>query len=108
MLEARESGAQTDVRDERTRPDSASHWRTQEMLLVQQVVSQIGKGLEPGRLLNEMLHLMSEFLGLNRGRIVLPEESGGSRIRYSYGLTKEEARRGRYDPGRGRHGPSLG
>lgn len=88
--------------------DTPAFWRTQEMLLVQQVVSQIGKGLGPEPLLNEMLHLMSEFLGLNRGRIVLPEgERGGSRIQYSYGLTREEARRGRYGPGEGVTGRAM-
>lgn len=95
-------------RDDTFRLDSPSFWRAQEMLLIQQVSSQIGKGLEPRPLLNEMLHLMSEFLGLNRGRIVLPDEtSGGSRIHYSYGLTKEEARRGRYDQGEGITGRAI-
>lgn len=42
-----------------------------------------------------MLHLMSEFLGLNRGRVVLRQpEDGSYAIRYAYGLTADEIGRG--------------
>lgn len=76
---------------------SASYWRTQEMLLLQQVMALAGRELDPGPALQEMLHLLSELLGLNRGRIVLFDETGESgQIRYAYGLTHEEMARGRY------------
>ncbi|MFP3548752.1 sigma-54-dependent Fis family transcriptional regulator, partial [Rhizobium sp. SIMBA_035] len=55
-----------------------------------------------------MLHLMSELLGLNRGRVVLadPDRRHG-RIRYAYGLTKEEVARGVYAFGEGITGRVL-
>ncbi|MGO3057824.1 MAG: GAF domain-containing protein [Halomonas sp.] len=67
------------------------------MLLLQQVMALAGRELDPGPALQEMLHLLSELLGLNRGRIVLFDETGESgQIRYAYGLTREEIARGRY------------
>ena len=49
-----------------------------------------------------MLHLLSELLGLNRGRVVLPEPTTGElHIRIAYGLTQAEIERGRYAPGEG-------
>ncbi len=77
-------------------------WRTQEMFLIQEVSRLIGKGLEMESVLREMLHLLSELLGLNRGRIVLKDEDGeGHHIAFAYGLTREEMARGRYAPGEG-------
>ncbi|WP_205527639.1 sigma 54-interacting transcriptional regulator [Halomonas sp. JS92-SW72] len=76
---------------------ATSYWRTQEMLLLQQVMALAGRELDPGPALQEMLHLLSELLGLNRGRIVLLDETAKSgQIRYAYGLTAEEMARGRY------------
>lgn len=77
-------------------------WREQEMLLFQQVMGLVGKSLLPDVVLQEILHLMSELLGLNRGRIVLydtPPET--ARIRYAYGLTRSEIKRGVYRVGEG-------
>jgi Nif-specific regulatory protein len=88
--------------------DTPGFWRTQEMLLIQQVMSHVGKDLTLEKPLNEILHLMSELLGLNRGRIVLADaENGDYAIRYSYGLTDEEKRRGRYQIGEGITGRVL-
>ena len=69
-------------------PDGTpSYWRTQEMLLLQHVMAQVGKGLVLDEQLREILHLLSETLGLNRGRIVLRDpETGEYRIFHSYGL----------------------
>ncbi len=76
--------------------NSPSFWRTQEMLLLQQVTALAGRDFSPDTVMREMLHLLSELLGLNRGRIVLLDESGqSSRIRYAYGLTADEVSRGR-------------
>ena len=98
----------------------ALDWRAQEILLLSQVMRGVGQSLAPALVLREMLHLMSELLGLNRGRIVLAEEGvGGPRagavatplactIAHSYGLTREEAARGRYGPGEGVTGRVLG
>lgn len=77
--------------------NSPVFWRTQEMLLLQQVTALAGRDFSPDTVLREMLHLLSQLLGLNRGRIVLLDESGqSSQIRYAYGLTADEISRGRY------------
>ena len=87
---------------------SPAFWHSQELLLLEQVMRLVGKGLLLDRILHEMLHLMSEMLGLNRGRIVLFDEATGiGSIRYSYGLTKQEAERGRYALGEGITGRAL-
>jgi Nif-specific regulatory protein len=83
------AGADTDLRE-------------QEALLVRECIRQMGRSLEPDRAIREMLHLLSELLGLNRGRVVLPDaERGDLAIRHAYGLTAEEVARGRYAPGEG-------
>ncbi len=88
--------------------ESGAYWRTQEMFLIQEVMRLVGKGLEMDGVLREMLHLLSELLGLNRGRIVLQAPDGeGHRIAYAYGLTREEMARGRYAPGEGITGGSF-
>ena len=72
------------------------------MLLLQHVMGLVGKSLSPEPVFREMLHLMSELLGLNRGRVVLrtPDEPACS-IRYAYGLTEAEIQRGHYAFGEG-------
>lgn len=87
-------------------------WRAQELLLMREVMRLIGQSLAPDVVLREMLHLMSELLGLNRGRIVLleaeaPTEGGPARIAYAYGLTRTEVARGVYTVGEGVTGRVL-
>ena len=107
-------------------------WRAQELLLLSEVMRLVGKSLAPDIVLREMLHLMSELLGLNRGRIVLADFVGdvalnglekhavrkpgagsaqpvgpSSAIRYAYGLTRAEMALGRYGPGEGITGRVL-
>ncbi len=90
-----------------------------------EVMRGVGQSLAPEVVLREMLHLLSELLGLNRGRIVLadgvdvtgggasPGETrranapGPSSIRYAYGLTRAEMARGRYAAGEGITGAVL-
>ena len=44
---------------------------------------------------NKILRLISEMVGLNRGRVLLPDEAtGGLRIKYSYGLTQDQVDKG--------------
>lgn len=81
---------------------------------MREVMRLIGRSLAPGLVLREMLHLMSELLGLNRGRIVLvddaPAAAGETRtasIQHAYGLTQAEAQRGRYAWGEGITGRVL-
>ena len=82
--------------------ESPAYWREHEMLLLQQVMALVGKNLSPLPALREMLHLMSELLGLNRGRIVLSDENRQfCRIRHAYGLTRNEIERGCYAFGEG-------
>ncbi|MDI1338417.1 sigma 54-interacting transcriptional regulator [Polaromonas sp.] len=112
-----------------TKPAADPQWRAQELLLMSEVMRLVGKSLAPEIVMREMLHLMSELLGLNRGRIVLADFVGdlalqgladrkpadrvadapapASAIRYAYGLTKTEMARGRYGPGEGITGRVL-
>lgn len=74
----------------------------QEQLLIREGIRLLSRGLPPQKAIREMLHLLSELLGLNRGRVVLPDpETGDLRIRIAYGLTKAEIERGRYALGEG-------
>ena len=93
-----------------------AHWREQELLLMREIMKWVGRSLSSGEVLREMLHLMSELLGLNRGRIVLrdstpPGDSGApvrtASIRHAYGLTGMEMRRGVYIDGEGITGRVL-
>lgn len=99
IASALSEGGLPEARDVR---ETSAFWRTQEMFLIQEVMRLVGKGLEMEGVLREMLHLLSELLGLNRGRIVLKDAEGeGHHIAYAYGLTREEMGRGRYAPGEG-------
>ena len=90
-------------------------WHAQELLLMREVMRLIGRSLAPGLVLREMLHLMSELLGLNRGRIVLVDNAPSSpagaprtaSIQHAYGLTHAEVARGRYVWGEGITGRVL-
>ncbi|MCE1240307.1 MAG: sigma 54-interacting transcriptional regulator [Azonexaceae bacterium] len=74
----------------------------QEQLLIRESIRLLGRGHDPASSIREMLHLLSELIGLNRGRIVLPDPAAGDlAIRHAYGLTQAEIERGRYEPGEG-------
>src|SRR3990167_10872901 len=96
-----------------TDPDTpATDGHAQELLLMREVMKLVGRSLAPAFVLREMLHLMSELLGLNRGRMVLADETvpGGERtasIRHAYGLTADEAARGVFRWGEGVTGRVL-
>ncbi len=73
-----------------------------EQLVIREGIRLLSRGLPPEKAIREILHLLSELLGLNRGRVVLPDPTSGElRIRVAYGLTKAEVERGRYAPGEG-------
>ena len=78
---------------------------------MREVMRLMGHGLSSAPVLREMLHLMSELLGLNRGRVVmadaLPQASPTAAIRHAYGLTEEEMQRGVYAWGEGITGQVL-
>ncbi|MEJ2611437.1 MAG: sigma 54-interacting transcriptional regulator [Candidatus Thiodiazotropha sp.] len=73
-----------------------------ELLVVQEAARLITKSSDPEPAIKGILRLLSQLLGLNRGRVLLPcPDDGTLDIRYSYGLTKEESTRGRYMFGEG-------
>ena len=84
-------------------------WRAQEMLLLQQVIQNLGK--DDGAhhtALKIMLQLMSELFGLNQGRIVLQHtDDENASIVYSYGMSPEQVARGIYAPNEGITGAVL-
>jgi Nif-specific regulatory protein len=93
---------------------NAADWHAQELLLMREVMRGVGRSLAPALVLREMLHLMSELLGLNRGRIVLadppstdPAQPRTASIQHAYGLTQAEVARGRYAGGEGVTGRVL-
>ena len=99
-----------------TAPLNETDWRAQELLLMREVMKQVGRSLSSAEVLREMLHLMSELLGLNRGRIVLredvalddaPGQGACAVIRHAYGLTAREMQRGVYAEGEGITGRVL-
>jgi len=72
----------------------------QERLLLVEATQRLTRCLEPERVIREVLQLMSELIGLNRGRVVQPDPSdpapGTLAITHAYGLTRAEVARGRY------------
>jgi Nif-specific regulatory protein len=77
----------------------------QELLLLVEASRRMTRCLEPARVIREMLQLMSELIGLNRGRVVLPDTTVDAarslKIAHAYGLTREEVERGHYGWGEG-------
>ena len=74
----------------------------EELLVVREAIALLGKSQDEAYVVREILHLLSEFLGLNRGRVILPDpESGQLRIVHAYGLTQQEIERGLYRRGEG-------
>jgi Nif-specific regulatory protein len=73
-----------------------------ELLVVQEAARLITKSSDPEPAIKGILRLLSQLLGLNRGRVLLPcPDDGTLDIRYAYGLTREERSRGRYMIGEG-------
>ncbi|GAB2180109.1 sigma 54-interacting transcriptional regulator [Denitratisoma sp. agr-D3] len=81
-------------------PEEKENLGDQEQLLLRESIRLLGRGLEPDPAIREMLHLLSELLGLNRGRVV-QHDGKQLAIRYAYGLSREEIERGRYALGEG-------
>ncbi len=73
-----------------------------ELPFIEEVARLIGHATVPEQAITSTLRLMSQMLGLNRGRVLLPDPANGSlHIRYAYGLTEEERSRGVYHLGEG-------
>ncbi len=94
--------------EERTDGKEREDLREQETLFLRETARMLGRGLEPRVVLYEILHLLSELVGLNRGRIVLREDDGRGLIRHAYGLSRDEVARGVYREGEGITGKVLG
>ena len=77
-------------------------WRDIEVFFVREVAKLLGRSLDPAIVVREILHLSSELLGLNRGRLILYDDRRDElAVRYAYGLTAAEMTRGRFKPGEG-------
>ena len=86
-----------------TPPDPARvDWHQQELLLIREVGRLLGRSVEPHFVIRQTLRLLSEWVGLNRGRVLLWDAAEEAlRIRHWYGLTAEEAARGVFARGEG-------
>jgi len=83
-------------------------WHQQEVLLIREVGKLLGRSVEPHFVIRQTLRLLSEWMGLNRGRVLLWDAADESlRIRHWYGLVAEEAARGRFARGEGVSGGVL-
>jgi Nif-specific regulatory protein len=88
-----------DVGNSRTEPEILVD---EELLVIREASALMGKSPDQHFVIREILHLLSELLGLNRGRVVLPDaESGMLRIAHAYGLSQTEIKRGQFSPGEG-------
>ncbi len=73
-----------------------------ELLVLQESARLITRSADPKPAIQGILRLLSELLGLNRGRLLLPDaETGTLSIAYSYGLSPAERQRGNYSIGEG-------
>ena len=76
------------IRSEDTGPDLA---------VIHEAAKLIGSAETPQIAITSILRLISQMLGLNRGRVLLPSITNDKlTIRYSYGLLDEEQLRGVY------------
>ena len=72
-----------------------------ELLVIHEAARLLGHATTPDVAIHGILRLMSQMVGLNRGRVVLPDSAGHMSIQYAYGLTALERQRGQYAPGEG-------
>ncbi|MGD9709658.1 MAG: GAF domain-containing protein, partial [Halothiobacillaceae bacterium] len=72
-----------------------------ELLVIHEAARKLGHATEPEEAIHAILRLMSQMVGLNRGRVVLPDGEGRMSIQYAYGLTPLERQRGQYALGEG-------
>ncbi|MDN7130937.1 sigma 54-interacting transcriptional regulator [Halomonas sp. MC140] len=74
-----------------------------DLTVLQEAAKLLSHSTTPELAINSTLRLMSQMLGLNRGRVLLSGKNtqANLRIRYSYGLTPEESKRGSYQDDEG-------
>ena len=71
-----------------------------DLLVIHSVSKLIAQSQDSGTLIPGILRIMSEMLGLNRGRVLIPD-GNKLQIQHSYGLTRAEHQRGQYHLGEG-------
>ncbi|ASK34387.1 sigma-54-dependent Fis family transcriptional regulator [Alloalcanivorax mobilis] len=73
-----------------------------DLTVLREAARLIGRAEAPELAISGILRLLSQMLGLNRARVMLPRiQDQGLSIRYAYGLTDEERARGVYEAGEG-------
>ncbi len=74
-----------------------------ELTVVQEAAQLITEGIDLDQSIRRILRLLSHLHGLNRGRVLLSERDDPKliTIRYSYGLSSEKIKKGRYVAGEG-------
>ena len=89
------------ILSEASGPDIVSNYSV-DITVLHEAARCVGSATDSKESVNKMLRLMSEMLGLNRGRVLLKDDAtGGLMIKYSYGLTEDQVARGRYKSGEG-------
>ena len=89
------------ILSEASGPDIVSNYSV-DITVLHEAARCVGSATDSKVSVNKMLRLMSEMLGLNRGRVLLKDDTtGGLVIKYSYGLTEDQVARGRYKSGEG-------
>jgi len=79
-----------------------------DLTVINEAAKLIGQSATPEIAIGGILRLMSQMLGLNRGRVLQPLPAQEKLcIRYSYGLTPEERARGIYSIGEGISGKVM-
>ncbi|EOH6072833.1 sigma 54-interacting transcriptional regulator [Burkholderia cenocepacia] len=76
-------------------------WASQELFFRRELAKVAGRFSNSEENLREVFHLLSEMLGLNRGRLFLADATGKLTLRCAYGLTRGEMARGVFAPGEG-------
>ena len=72
-------------------------WHQRELLLIREASRLMGRTASTPVMVRQTLRLLSEWVGLNRGRVLLWEAQDEClRIRHAYGLTPEDIARGRF------------
>ena len=77
-------------------------WSLHELFFRRELAKVVGRFGDSKDNLKEVFHLLSEILGLNRGRLFLYDAASGLlTLRYAYGLTRAEIARGVLSVGEG-------
>ncbi len=74
----------------------------EELLVIREASALMSKSLDQHYVIREILHLLSELLGLNRGRVILPDADARELcVAHAYGLSAQEMKQGRFRYGEG-------